>query len=243
MNYARGSALDRIVGVARFDPGTVTGLARDPQGTSQAAIVVGLVSLALGISQVMDAWVVLALVVAGILLIAQGQTSMVPRALRDGSVHLDPRTMHRRAVDHVRGIVPAPGIVVGLTAAALGLVLVLSVPAILIPVVAWFAFSGVAWFAVNELVGHPHTRAQFAPLFRATGFSLAPIALAALAVVPVLGGVLLAVAVGWTFLLLVFSIKHTARLETGRALLAALGAAIATMLAAGLVLAILSIQG
>jgi hypothetical protein len=238
MQYVRGSAIDRIFGVVRFNGATLSSVARDPQGTAQAAIVVGLVSLALGISQVVDSWVVLALAVAGVILVAQGQTSWVPRALREPHTGLDTHGLHRRVVAHVQGFLPLPGIVIGIGAGALALMVILSVPAIIAPAVAWFTFSGAAWFAVNTLVGHPHTRAGFAPLLRATGFSFAPIALVALMVVPVLGGLVLPLAAGWTFLLLVFAIRHTARLGTERALLAAIGASLVTVAAVGLVLAV-----
>ncbi|MEJ7902286.1 MAG: hypothetical protein WKF63_10590, partial [Thermomicrobiales bacterium] len=65
----------------------------------------------------------------------------------------------------------------GIGAAAIVLTMVLNIPAILAPTVAWLTFSGVAWFAINTVVGHPETRVAFAPLLRATGFSFAPIAL------------------------------------------------------------------
>jgi len=48
MHYVRGSGIDRIFGVIRFNGATLSSLTRDPRSTSQAAIVVGLVSLALG---------------------------------------------------------------------------------------------------------------------------------------------------------------------------------------------------
>ncbi len=241
MQYVRGSAIDRMFGVMRFNGATLSNLTRDPRSTAQAALVVGLVSLALGISQVIDSWVVLALAVAAVILIAQGDHSFIPRSLRDGHPDLDARGMHRRFVDHVQGFLPIPGIVIGIGAAAIVLMLVLNIPAILAPTVAWFTFSGVAWFAINTVVGHPETRVAFAPLLRATGFSFAPIALAALMVVPILGGLVIPVAVGWTFLLLVFSIRQTARLGTERALLAAALAALATLAVVGLLIALLSV--
>ncbi len=118
---------------------------------------------------------------------------------------------------------------------------VLNIPAIIAPAAAWFTFSGVAWFAVNNLVGHPHTQVAYAPLLRATGFSFAPIALAALMVVPVLGGLVISLGFGWTFLLLVFSIRHTTRLGTERALLTVVGASLATLTVVGLLIAVLSV--
>jgi len=241
MHYVRGSAIDRMFGVIRFNGATLSSLTRDPRSTSQAAIVVGLVSLALGISQVIDSWVGLALAVAGIILVVQGDLSFVPRSLRDGHSDVDARILHRRFVDHIQGFLPVPGIVIGIGAAAIVLMVVLSVPEIIAPTVAWFTFSGVAWLAINTLVGHPETRVAFAPLLRATGFSFAPIALAALMVVPVLGGLVIPVAVGWTFLLLVFSIRQTAHLGTERALLAAVPASLAALAVAGLLIAILNV--
>ncbi len=241
MQYVRESAIDRLVGVIRFNGATLSSLTRDPRGTSQAAVVVGLVSLALGISQVIDSWVVLALAVAGVILIVQGDRTFVPGAPRQGHVDMDAQVLHRRFAHHIQGFLPLPGIVVGIGAAAIVLMMILSIPAIVAPVAAWFTFSGVAWFAVNTVVGHPETRVAFSPLLRATGFSLAPIALASLTVVPVLGGLVIALAVGWTFLLLVFSIRHTARLGTERALLAAIPASLATLAVVGLLIAMLSV--
>lgn len=241
MQYVRGSAIDRLLGVLRFHRATLSSLTRDPRSTSQAAIVVGLVSVALGISQVIDSWVVLALAVAGVILVVQGDTSFVPRALREGHVDLDASGLHRRFVTHVQGFIPVPGIVIGVGAAAVALMVVLNVPAMIAPSVAWFTFSAVAWFAANTLVGHPETRVGFAPLLRATGFSFAPIVLAALLVIPVLAWLVIPLAMGWTFLLLVFSIKHTARLGTERALLAAVTASIATLAVVGLLIAVLSV--
>ncbi len=241
MQYVRESAIDRIFGVIRFNGATLSSLTRDPRGTAQAAVVVGLVSLALGISRVIDSWVVLALAVAGVILIAQGDRSFVPGPQRDGHLDMDARGLHRRIVNHIQGFLPLPGIVIGIGAAAFVLMMILSIPAILAPTVAWFTFSGVAWFAVNTVVGHPEPRVAFAPLLRATGFSFAPIALAALMVVPILGGLVIALAVGWTFLLLVFSIRQTARLGTERALLAAIPASLATLAMVGMLIALLSV--
>lgn len=241
MQHVRESAIDRIFGVIRFNGATLSSLTRDPQSTSQAAIVVGLVSLVLGISQVIDFWVVLALAVAGVIMVVQGDVSFVPRSLRGGHLDLDARTLHRRFVDHIQGFLPVPGFVIAIGAAAIVLMVVLNVPAIFAPTVAWFTFSGFAWLVINHLVGHPETRVNFAPLLRATGFSFAPIALAALMIVPVLGGLVIAVAIGWTFLLLVFSIRQTAHLGTERALLAAVTASLAALAVVGLLIAILSV--
>ncbi len=241
MQHAMGSALDRAVGIVRFDRAAVASLARDPGGTAQAALVVGLVSLALGVSQAIDSWLVLAFAVAGVILVAQGDYRVGPGAPRHMVGHLDARAMHQRAIAHVQRFLPLPAFVIGIGAAAILLLLILQSPAILAPIVGWVVFSGVAWFAVNTLVGHPHTRVAFAPLLRATGFSSAPIALAALTVVPLLGAVAIPLAVVWTFLLLVFSIRHTAQLGTGRALLAAVPACLATLAVVGPLVAILSI--
>lgn len=241
MQYVQGSAIDRVFGVIRLNGATLSSLSRDPHGTAQAATVVGLVSLALGISQVIDTWVVLALAVAGVILMMQDDTSFVPRALRDDHFDLDARSLHRRFVAHVQGYLPVPGIVIGIGGAAIVLMVVLNIPAIIAPTVVWFTFSAVAWFAVNNLVGHPETRVGFSPLLRATGFSFAPIVLTTLMVLPIVGWVALPVAVGWTFLLLVFSITQTTRLGTERALLAAATASLATLAVVGLLIAILSV--
>ncbi len=241
MQHAMGSALDRAVGIVRFDRAAVASLARDPGGTAQAALVVGLVSLALGVSQAIDSWLVLAFALAGVILVVQGDHRVGLDTLRHADRHLDVRTMHRQLVAHVQGVVPLPAFVIGIGAVAILLLLILRSPAILAPIVAWFVFSGVAWFAVNTLVGHPHTRVAFALLLQATGFSFAPIALAALTVVPLLGAVAIPLAVGWTFLLLVFSIRHTAHLGTERAVLAAIPAALVALAVVGLLIAVLSV--
>lgn len=241
MQHATQSAFERAVGVIRFDRAALAALARDPGGTAQAALVVGMVSLALGVSQAIDSWLVLAVVLAGAVLVVRREPRSASLAPRHMVGHLDARAMHRRSIAHVQRFLPLPGIVIGIGAAALGLLLVLRIPAILVPIVAWFIFSGVAWFAVNTLVGHPHTRVAFAPLLRATGFSIAPIALASLTVVPLVGAVAIPLAVVWTFLLLVFSIRHTAHLGTGRALLATIPASLAALAVVGPLVAILSV--
>lgn len=241
MQHAVGSALDRAIGIVRFDRATLAALVRDPRGTAQAAIVVGLVSLALGVSQAIDSWLVLAFALASIILVAQGDRRGGSSSLRHTDLHLDAGTMHRRFVGHVQRFLPLPGIVIWIGAAAILLLSILRIPAIVAPIVAWFIFSGVAWFAVNTLVGHPHTRVAFAPLLRATGFSFAPIALAALVAVPVVGAVAIPLAVGWTFLLLVFSIRHTAQLGSERALLAAIPASFVALAVVGLLIALLSV--
>ncbi|MEJ7902287.1 MAG: hypothetical protein WKF63_10595 [Thermomicrobiales bacterium] len=58
---------------------------------------------------------------------------------------------------------------------------------------------------------------------------------------PILGGPVILLAVGWTFLLQVFSIRQTARLGTERSLLAAIAASLATLAVVGLLIALLSV--
>jgi hypothetical protein len=121
------------------------------------------------------------------------------------------------------------------------LTIALHLAPILVPLVAWLTFTGVAWFACNQLVGRPETVVPFPPLLRAVGFSFAPGMLAMFTVIPVLGGVVMTIAIAWTLLLLVFSISQTARLGTGRAVVATAIASLATVVVSGLLLAILSV--
>jgi hypothetical protein len=216
------ATIDHAVGVARFDAGKLRAAVRDPRATAQAALVVIVVSIAVAIPSVGNPWLLIALAVAGGIALVQGK-------LRPGSLGAATRHHLRPLQAHV----PVPGWVLALGAALLLGFLALQVLPILVPAIAWLAFSVIAWFACNEVVGHPATRVALAPILRAVGFSFAPGVLYVLVNLPVLGVLAAAMAMVWTLSLLTFSIRQTARIETSRALaataLAGLGACLVTL--------------
>jgi len=222
MHLSIATTLDHALGVARFDAGKLRAAIRDPRATMQAALVVAAVSIAVALPTIGAPWLLIALLVAGGIAISQGK-------LRPGTLGMAARQHVRQLQAHL----PVPTWVVAIGAAVLLGFLALRVIPVLVPAVAWLSFSAIAWFACNELVGHPSTRVAFAPMVRAVGFSFAPGMLFVLVNLPVLGGVAATMALAWTVSLLVFSIRQTARVETGRALaattIAGIGAFIVTM--------------
>ncbi len=222
MQYAAGSPIDRILGVIRFDAPTLRRLEHDASSLPQAAVVVSLVSLAVAIGSVDDTGVKLPLfLIVGAMLWAMRSTRMpslgsLSNRQRNG---LDLREAYQQSVRRIEKTVPLPGVLVVTFAAIAVLSITLHLPAILIPVIVWITFSGIAVFVGQYLVGTPITQASFLPMLAGVGFALAPVTLAMVSIVPVLGNLVFALAIVWTLLLLTFVISQTLSFSIGRAAL------------------------
>lgn len=160
--------LDRAKRVMQLDQPVFRTIARDPNATQQAAIVVGVVAIASAIGGASE------------------------------------------------GI---GGIIFGIIGALVG----------------WLIFAGLAWFFGTNIFGTPTTTTNWESLLRTLGYAQAPNVLAIFGFIPVLGWLAALVGSIWAIVTAIVAIRETLAFSTGRAIITAIIAAIAT----GLVMAIL----
>lgn len=245
MLYVPTTILARVIGVIRLDSSTISSITRDPRGTRQAAAVVAIVALAVALGSV-DA-----VPPPPLLLLIAG---LAVWSIRSGHAGEVVGTLHRRRFTgcmgrmkprrmRLRGAHPPIAI---LLFGAIILTVVVGVPVLifsalggfLLPVLAWLIFSAVAFYAGAHLFGEPTTRVEFLPILRLAGFALAPGVLAIFNVVPLVGDIVMLVAVVWGLVAVTFAIRQTMMFGTVRAILTAATSAVVTLVSCGLVAAI-----
>jgi hypothetical protein len=155
--------VDRAMRVVKLDQSVFGTIARDPNATRQAAIVVGVVAVASAIG---------------------GST--------DG----------------------LGGILFGLIGAILS----------------WLIFSGMAWFFGTNIFGSPTTVTNWESLLRTLGFAQAPNILAIFGFIPILGWVIAFIGSIWAIVTAIVAIRETLSFSTGRAIITAVVAWIATVI-------------
>lgn len=133
--------------------------------------------------------------------------------------------------------IPVAAIVVA-AVAVLGVVFFWMIGELLLPILAWLIFSGVAFYAGAHVFGEPTTRAEFAPILRLAGFALAPGVLAIFNVIPLVGDLAMLVAIVWGLVAVTFAIRQTMMFGTLRAVLTATTSALVTLASCGLLVAI-----
>jgi len=112
------------------------------------------------------------------------------------------------------------GIVVGLIGAFVG----------------WLVFAGMAWFFGTNIFGTPTTVTNWESLLRTLGYAQAPGILSIFAFIPILGWAAAFVGWVWSIVTAIIAIRETMSFSTGRAIITAIVAAIAS----GIIGAILS---
>jgi hypothetical protein len=162
--------IDRAKRVIQLDPPVFRTIARDPNATQQAAIVVGVVALA----------------------------GAIGGAGEGGE-----------------------GIFVGLVGAFIG----------------WLVFAGLAWFFGTNIFGTPTTATNWESLLRTMGYAQAPGILSVFGFIPLLGWLAAFVGGIWTIVTGIVAIRETLGFSTGRAIITAIIAAIAS----GMVMAIIGL--
>lgn len=103
--------------------------------------------------------------------------------------------------------------------------------------VGWLVFAGLAWFFGTNIFGTPTTVSNWESLLRTLGYAQAPNILAVFGIIPFLGGLIAFIGAVWAILTAVIAIRETLAFSTGRAVITAIIAAIAT----GIVMVILSL--
>jgi hypothetical protein len=155
--------VDRAMRVVKLDPTVFGTIARDPNATRQAAIVVGVVAVASAIGGSADG---------------------------------------------------LNGLLFGLIAAILS----------------WLIFSGMAWFFGTNIFGSPTTVTNWESLLRTLGFAQAPNILTFFGFIPILGLLIALVGLLWSVVASIVAIRETLSFSTGRAVITAVVAWIATVI-------------
>lgn len=162
--------IDRAKRVMQLDQPVFRTIARDPNATRQAAIVVGVVAIASAIGGANDGF---------------------------------------------------GGIILGIIGALVG----------------WLVFAGLAWFFGTNIFGTPTTSTNWESLLRTLGYAQAPNVLAIFGFIPLIGWIAVFIGSIWAVVAAVIAIRETLAFSTGRAIITAIIAAIAS----GLVMGILSL--
>lgn len=162
--------IDRAKRVMQLDQPVFRTIARDPNATRQAAIVVGVVAIASAIGGANDGF---------------------------------------------------GGIILGIIGALVG----------------WLVFAGLAWFFGTNIFGTPTTSTNWESLLRTLGYAQAPNVLAIFGFIPLIGWIAAFIGSIWAVVAAVIAIRETLAFSTGRAIITAIIAAIAS----GLVMGILSL--
>ncbi|HYH80845.1 MAG TPA: YIP1 family protein [Longimicrobium sp.] len=156
---------------------------------------------------------------------------MIGAAMLDASVYEE--------VEHDQGATGQAVVVVTIVAlcagigswAAGGHSIAATVSALVSGFLTWIVMSGMTYVVGTKLFGGT---ADMGEMMRTLGFSRTPGVLAALAFVPVLGPLLVAVAWIWQLVTAVVAIRQALDFDTGKAIATALIAWIASLLIAGL---------
>lgn len=245
MHYAFNSLLSRVIGVIRLDTPTIRSITRDPGSTKQAAAVVAVVAIAAALGSVDGRSAGLLLIALGavaVWIVRGGHSGPLAESLHAGghSVGFGMRHLARMlpgVAQPIRGhgalSVIALVVILVLAVIVLNVIFFWAIGGVLLPLVAWLVFSGVAFFASAHVFGEPTTRAEFVPILRLVGFALAPGVLAIFNVIPFIGGVALTVAIVWTLVAATFAIRQTVMIGTLRATLTTIFSSLVTIVTCG----------
>lgn len=98
----------------------------------------------------------------------------------------------------------------------------------------WLIYTGLAWFFGTNIFGTPTTATNWESLLRTLGYAQAPNVLAVLGFIPLLGWIATVVGSVWALVTAIVAIRETLGFSTGRAILTAIIAGIATALVTGI---------
>lgn len=244
MMYASTSIVARVIGVIRLDPPTIRSITRDPRGTWQAAAVVAIVALAAALGSV-EAWSagLLLLMIGGLAVwgLRSGHAAGMMAAFGHGNASIQAERIASDGMRRIRahGLFANVLAWIGIVGVVIGLHVLFfwAIGGLLLPVLAWLIFSGVAFLASTHVFGEPTTQVEFAPILRLSGFALAPGVLAIFNVIPFIGGVAMLIAIVWALVAVTFAIRQTVMFGMTRAALTTLTSALVTLVACGVVAA------
>jgi hypothetical protein len=123
----------------------------------------------------------------------------------------------RQATGQAAAVVAIAAVSQGIGASALGGPGIAG--AVVVSLLGWLAWSGVTYLIGDKLLGGTATWGE---LLRALGFAQAPGALGALALLPLLGGVVRLVLAIWILIAGIIAIRQALDFSTGKAILTAL---------------------
>lgn len=247
MMFASTSIMARVIGVIRLDPPTIRSITRDPGSTPQAAAVVAIVAVAAALGNVEAGTAGVMLLSLALLTgwgIRSGHAAELIETIRSGHGHGAARAVRRlrSALRQISAQGPIAGVLIVaiIVAAVVGISFQLSglIGGLLLPILAWLIFSGVASFTSSHVFGEPTTRAEFAPILRIAGFALAPGVLVVFNVIPFIGGVAITIAILWGLVAVTVAIRQTVMIGTVRAALTTVSSALATLVICGVLSAI-----
>lgn len=95
-------------------------------------------------------------------------------------------------------------------------------------ILAWLVFAGMAWFFGTNIFGTPTTVTNWESLLRTLGYAQAPNILGFFGFIPVLGWLVAFIGSIWAVVTAVIAIRETLGFSTGRAIITAIIAWIAT---------------
>lgn len=113
-----------------------------------------------------------------------------------------------------------------------GLVFVLVVGAIT-ALIGWFVWSFITYFIGTRVFKGPKTESTYGELLRCIGFSSSPGVIRILSFIPILGGIIIFVAMIWSLVAMVIAVRQALDFSTGRA--------IATCIVGFIVLVVISV--
>ncbi|WP_455278550.1 YIP1 family protein [[Eubacterium] cellulosolvens] len=105
----------------------------------------------------------------------------------------------------------------GVMAGAGGLVFGLVI-GIITALVGWFIWSFITYFIGTRVFKGPKTEATYGELLRCIGFSASPGVIRILSFVPIVGGVIVFVAMIWSLVAMVIAVRQALDFTTGRAI-------------------------
>lgn len=111
------------------------------------------------------------------------------------------------------------GIVAGLLAAFIG----------------WLIFAGLTYFFGTQLFGTPTTSTTFEAVLRTLGYARVPGVLSVVGFIPVIGWIVAFIGSIWALVTAVIAIRQSLNVSTGRAIITAIIAGIASALVIGIV--------
>ena len=108
-------------------------------------------------------------------------------------------------------------------------------------ILGWLIFAGLAWFFGTNIFGTPTTVTNWESLLRTLGYAQAPNILGIFAFIPVLGWIAAFIGSIWAVVAAVIAIRETLGFSTGRAIITAIVAWIATAIVVGIISVIFGI--
>jgi hypothetical protein len=139
----------------------------------------------------------------------------------------DPNATQQAAI--VVGVVAIAGAIGGAGEGAGGIFL-----GVVNALLGWLIFAGLAWFFGTNIFGTPTTSTSWESLLRTLGYAQAPRILSIFGLIPFLGWIAVVAGAIWALVTGIMAIRETLAFSTGRAIITAIIAGIASGLVMGI---------